>query len=267
MLDIAKSALDALDRNQTLAMATVIDVRGPAKIKPGAKLLVREDGTAVGSLGNAGLDAAVIAESERSIVEGLEAHVVTNRACAQGTVPGTEIDIFVEVVYGAPTALIVGAGHIGQHLSRMAKLVGFKAIVVDDRPDFANQERFPEADEVIAADMIETLGAFPVGMNTYVVLVIRGHKYDEDALRQVINSRAAYIGMIGSRARAKEILGNLANAGVPAQKIDKVYMPVGLRIGAQTPEEIALSIMAEIVNVRRGGDAQSSRVRIEVRNA
>jgi len=171
------------------------------------------------------------------------------------------VELFIEVAVPSPSLLIIGAGHIGQSLSRMGKLVGFRVVVLDDRPDFANVERFPEADEVIAADFAETLRDYPITDTTYVVVATRGHRYDEQSLRQVINSSAAYIGMIGSRRRVATVLRHLAEEGYPPERLRQVYSPIGLDIGGETPEEIALSIMAEIVQVRRGGRGQSLAIR------
>jgi xanthine dehydrogenase accessory factor len=140
-------------------------------------------------------------------------------------------------------------------------MIGYNVVVIDDRQEYAMEERFPEADQVIAADMASALSTFPTGPSTFIVLVTRGHGFDHSALRAVIDSRAAYIGMIGGRARVSAAFSRLIEDGVPREKLDQIYAPIGLRIGAQTPEEIALSIMAEIVNVRRGGDAPSSRDR------
>ena len=264
MLEITRSVLDALDNSKTIALATVIDVEGPSSIKLGTKLLVQQDGTILRSVGDEKIDAIIAADCQRQISEGIETNVVTyDLPVENDAAPKTRLDVYIEVIYGQPTILIVGAGHIGYHLSKLAKLLRYQVVILDDRPDFANRERFPEADEVIAADMIETLSTMSVRPTTYVVLVPRGHGYTEDALGSVINSPTNYIGMIGSRARANTILSNLKQAGVSQEKIDRVYAPVGLRIGAQTPEEIALSILAEIVKVRQGGDAESSRDRVK----
>lgn len=267
MLEIANAVVDALDANQTLALATTIEARGAVGIEPGAKLLVREDGSALGSVGDERIDVAIIADCDSQIRQGIEARVVTYRVPgdAGDPAPQAEVDVYLEVIFGQPTILIAGAGHIAWFLSRLGKVLGYRVAVVDERPDFANRDRFPEADEVIAADMVKTLSTFPIGPTTYVVLVPPGHKYVESTLRAVIDSRAAYIGMIGSRAHVSGVFSRLAESDIPRDRLDRVYAPIGLRIGAQTPEEIALCILAEIVKVRRGGDAASGRDRIKVK--
>jgi xanthine dehydrogenase accessory factor len=171
-------------------------------------------------------------------------------------------EVYIEVIRKPATAIIVGAGHIGLYLTKIAKVVGFEVIIVDDRAEFANAERLPDADKVVAADVAGTLANLKIDADTYVVLVTRGHKHDEIALREVVNSNAAYIGMIGSRARVRTVQERLIRDGFAKEKVDRVYAPIGLDIGASTPEEIALSIVAEMVKVRRGGEGRSMKERV-----
>jgi len=147
--------------------------------------------------------------------------------------------------------VIVGAGHIAVPLARMAKVLDFQVTIIDDRSAFANRGRFPEADRVIAADIEKTVADLPIGPQTYLVLVTRGHTLDQAALMRVIHKPAAYIGMIGSQRRVRAVLDQLRRMGVAEEHIRRVYAPIGLRIGAETPAEIATSILAELVAVRR----------------
>jgi xanthine dehydrogenase accessory factor len=135
----------------------------------------------------------------------------------------------------------------------MGKMLSFEVIVLDDREKFANRERFPDADQVIVADFGPTLDSLKITRATYIVIITRGHQYDEEALMTVADSPAAYIGMIGSRRRVEAVRHNLENFGVDTSKLERVRAPIGLEIGAQTPEEIAVSIIAEMIAVRRGG--------------
>jgi xanthine dehydrogenase accessory factor len=160
-------------------------------------------------------------------------------------------DVFLEVLGPPEELVIVGAGHIALPLHRMAKLLDFEVTVVDDRFAFANRARFPEADRVIAADIEKTVADLRVGPNTYLVLVTRGHTFDQAALMQVIHKPAAYVGMIGSRRRVRAVFDYLRGMGVAEEHIQRVHAPIGLRIGAETPAEIAASILAELVTVRR----------------
>jgi xanthine dehydrogenase accessory factor len=162
----------------------------------------------------------------------------------------------LEVVEATPVLLVVGAGHVGQALTRIGEYVGFSVAVLDDRPEFASRERLPGADHVLCGDLVENLRGFPIDANTYVVLVSRAHLLDEQALREVVTSNAAYVGMIGSRRRVASVLRRLADDGFPRETLERVRTPIGLDIGAETPEEIAVSIMAEIIQARRGGSGR-----------
>jgi len=138
-------------------------------------------------------------------------------------------------------------------------MCGFSIEIVDDRPEFANAERFPEADRITCGRFDEVLDGYPIDPNTYVVCVTRGHKHDETSLRLVAPTEAAYVGMIGSKRRVRAVLQHLIEDGIDPRAVERVHTPIGLDIGAETPEEIAVSIMAEIIRARRGGSAQSMR--------
>jgi len=152
-----------------------------------------------------------------------------------------------------PQLVVVGAGHIAVPLAKIGKLLEFEVTVLDDRSAFANVQRFPEADHVIAADIEKTLQDFPVTPQSHFVLVTRGHQLDEEALRCVLGRGAGYIGMIGSRRRVREVIRHLHELGFSQELTNEVYAPIGVDIGAETPAEIAVAIAAEIVNLRRGG--------------
>lgn len=148
--------------------------------------------------------------------------------------------------------LILGAGHVALPLATMAKMVGYDVTVVDDRPSFANSFRFPTADKIICNDFEQALDAININPQTFVVIVTRGHRYDKVCLKKVIGHPAAYIGMIGSRRRVKALLAELEEQGVSNDLLQKLYSPIGLKIGAETPEEIAVSILSELIKVHRG---------------
>lgn len=260
-------AVAAAAGGSPVAVATL--VRVPAGDLPsggrslGAKMLVRPDGSRLGGLGGGPFEEAVAADAlaALSAVPRLAAQALyytskgerVRRLVAQ---PDAAYQVMLEVVEAKPVLLVVGAGHIGQSVTRLGEYVGFSVAVLDDRPDFASRERLPEADRILCGDLVESLRGFPIDSNTYVVLVSRGHKEDELALREVATSDAAYVGMIGSRRRVTAVIQHLAHDGFPHEALERVRTPIGLDIGAETPEEIAVSIIAEIIQTRRGGSGR-----------
>jgi xanthine dehydrogenase accessory factor len=171
----------------------------------------------------------------------------------------------LEVHERPATLLVIGGGHVGKALSVIGDMCGFSVEIVDDRPEYANAERFPEADRITQGRFDEVLADYPIDENTYVVCVTRGHKHDEISLKAVVDSRAAYVGMIGSKRRVAAVLQHLIEEGADAEAIGRVHTPIGLDIGAETPEEIAVSIMGEVIMTRRGGTAAPMREAVKWR--
>lgn len=231
-------------------VATVIAVPPGLSVKLGAKVVVERGGEAIGSLGDAGLDRAVAADAAE-VLASRRSRVQTYSV--DGPAGEYQVEVFHEVLEPQPEVLIVGAGHIAVPLARFAKMLGFAVSVVDDREKYANVERFPDADRVVAADFGEALKAWPITPATHVVIITRAHTYDEEALRLVLKREPAYIGMIGSRRRVQVVLRTLAAEGFDRGQLARVRAPIGLDLGAETPEEIALAIIAEVVAARRGG--------------
>jgi len=264
---IAEEVVRAVQGSAAVAVATVI--RAPEGPQPavGDKLLVRPDGSRLGSLG--ALEEAVAADCHAAMTriprehvqslfyrgDGRRLHLRPGRIRLRRRLEAgpDEFEMMIEVVERPATLLIVGGGHVGNSIATIAAHAGFSVAVLDDREAFANPERFPMADRVICGDFVEELRRFPIDANTYVVLVSRGHKQDELSLRQVVNSEAAYVGMIGSLRRVGTVLTHLAREGYGRDALERVHTPIGLDIGAETPEEIAVSIVAELIGVRRGG--------------
>jgi xanthine dehydrogenase accessory factor len=258
---IAAAALSAIEGGPPVLVATVIAVPAEATVQVGAKLLLRADGSSLGALDGGPIQESVRAEA----ADAFRRHGVQTVYFATDGVPLNRREasdrpayqVMLEVHERAATLLVVGGGHIGSALATVGNLCGFSVAVVDDRADFANAERFPQADTVICGDFVETLRKFPIDANTYIVCVTRGHKHDEASLRQVAGSPAAYVGMIGSRRRVGIVLNHLIEDGADPEAVARVHTPVGLDIGAETPEEIAVSIMGEVIRVRRGGSGRS----------
>ncbi len=256
---IAEAVVRASREGPIVAVATV--VRAPDGGAPtiGDKLLVRADGSRLGTLGRGALEEAVAADCQAALTTRPREQVQSLFYSATGErlhrleAGADEIEVMIEVTERPATLVIVGAGHVGQSVAAVASQAGFSVTVLDDREAFANRERFPMADEVICGDFIEELRRLRIDDNTYVVLVSRGHKQDELSLREVVSSSAAYVGMIGSLRRVGTVLTHLSREGFPREALECVHTPIGLDIGAETPEEIAVAIVAELIAVRRGG--------------
>ncbi|MBI2305541.1 MAG: XdhC family protein [Chloroflexi bacterium] len=266
--EVLAAYLQALGRGQKAAMAVVIKSPPGASPGEGERMMVDGEGNTVGRIGGESLTAMVVEDCLKAMARGAPAVVLYPLTAQDGGMvePGGALEVFIEVPGEQPTLLIVGAGHIGQSLARIGNHLGFSIAVVDDRPDFANAERFPEADHIMAEDFSSALQRFPISESTYIVLVTRGHRHDEVSLRQVIDSPAAYVGMIGSRRRVRAVFQHLEEEGVSRHLLDRVHSPIGLDIGAETPEEIAVSILAEIIKERRGGTGQPLYSRQRVAN-
>jgi len=244
----------SLDENRPAALVTVVSASGSTPARVGAKMLVYEDGSILGTVGGGALEARLIKEALRVMKEGEPFYgsysLNNDDAAGLGMVCGGEVSVFIDCYAGGPELVIVGAGHISIYLARIAKMLEFKVTVIDDREDYACEERFPEADRVVAAGIAETLGGLKVTENTYLAILTRGHKHDQVALEKVVQSSAAYIGMIGSRSKIKTVFDNIRQKGFTDSDLKKVHAPIGLDLGGSTPAEIALSIAAELVEVR-----------------
>lgn len=260
----------ALEGGPLVVVGTVIEGGDPEVATAGDKLLVQQDArgdiSTVGTLGHEVIDQAVVeaatavfTEFPRIAVEtlyfGQDGRSVTRRSQARSG----DAQIMIQLFEAPARLIVVGGGHVGLAVARIGEMVGFDIAVYDDREEFANRERFPMADTILNGEADEALGHLDLGPGTYVVLVSRGHKQDEDALRLVVGRGAGYVGMIGSRRRTATVLQHLAEEGFAREALEAVNTPVGIDIGAETPEEIALSILTEIVMIRRGGSGTRMR--------
>lgn len=232
--------------------ASLVVVEGP---EAGARRVLLADGAA-GTLGDPALDAAAD-DAARAVLEG-RARAGVRTVLGRG--------VFVEAHRAPPSLVIVGAGHLARPLCRLGAMLGMRVTVLDDRPDFATRERFPEAAAVRRADFADPFRGVPLGPDAHVVLVTRGHKYDFEALRDLLArpGGVAYVGMVGSRRRVRAAMEQLAREGIPPERLAAVHAPIGLDLGAETPEEIAVAIAAELVLVRRGGSGAPLRDRDRV---
>ena len=263
MLDLARHVAAVLARRQSAVMVTVVNARGDGGgATPGAKLLFASDARTHGTLGSEALD---------QVARDRAAHVIDEREprLAQYLPDGTPaprrsrtyVQLLYEPLLPPDRLLVIGAGHIAVPLHEIGKILGFEVIVVDDRADFATKERFPSADEVLCIPFGTVPAQITIDRTTYLVLVTRAHEHDEEVLRQVADSRAPYIGMIGSKRRVITVYRRLLEEGITQEQLRRIYAPVGLAISARTPQEIAVAVMAEIVSVKRHGEGNHSALR------
>ena len=237
------------------AVATIVNVRGSIPSFETAKMLVRDDGSIIGTVGGGCVEAEVW-QAAREVMEAEKPRTLTfnlnqNPKYDTGLVCGGTLDIFIEPVLPPASLYIFGAGHVAVNLYRTAKNAGFDVTVVDDRENYANRERFPEATEVFAEDFEKAMARITPAENSFIVIVTRGHRDDMRVLRWAVQTSARYVGMIGSKRKTITIFRELVKEGVPEQLFERVHAPVGFDIGAITPEEIAVAITAELIAVRR----------------
>ena len=242
------------------ALATIINVRGSIPSFHSAKMLVREDGSIAGTIGGGCVEAEVW-EAARDVMktekpQSLTFNLNNNPKYDTGLVCGGTLEIYIEPVLPAATLYIFGAGHVAWNLYKVARLAGFDVVVTDDRETYANRERFPDARDIYADEYERVMSQLAPNESSYIVIVTRGHRDDMRVLRWAAETPAKYVGMIGSQRKTIAIYKELEKEGIAADKLARVYAPVGLDIGAITPEEIAVSIVAELIALRRGSQAQ-----------
>jgi xanthine dehydrogenase accessory factor len=201
-------------------------------------------------------DKAIPVSFSPEIVESIRKVVDTEQAEKRTLENG--IQIFIEAISKQPMVFIFGAGHLSYHISRYAKSLGFRVTVCDDRAEFANTERFPDVDGIVVENFDRVFGKIDIDNDSYIVIVTKGHKYDEIVLEMAVKTDAKYVGMIGSKRKTSTILRRLREKGIPEKTLERVYSPIGISIGAVTPEEIALSIVCELVKIRRLGDGSKT---------
>ncbi|HEY3359952.1 MAG TPA: XdhC/CoxI family protein [Polyangia bacterium] len=238
------------------ALVTVVGTSGSTPRKAGAKMLVYPDGRHVGTVGGGCIDRRVFSEVGRVLAEGkprLVRYELDGEVAAElGMICGGRMEVFVERIDAEPRVVIFGGGHVSKTLAHLCAVVGFKVTVVDDREEFAKRERFPDAQEVLLEPFARAGARVAQYGAPFVVIVTRGHEHDREVLVQALREPTRYVGLLGSKHKIGALFSALVQAGVPEERIAEVHTPVGLDIGAQTPEEIALAICAELVAARYG---------------
>jgi xanthine dehydrogenase accessory factor len=254
-MDIYEQIVELRRGGRRGAVATIVNVRGSIPSFQTAKMLVRDDGSIVGTIGGGCVEADVW-QAAREVMESekprtLKFDLNQDPKYDTGLVCGGTLEVFVEPILPPALLYIFGAGHVASSLCRAAASAGFDVTVIDDRSSYATRERFPAAREVHALDFEEALHKLDPNEASYIVIVTRGHRDDMRILRWAVQTRARYVGMIGSKRKVIGIFKSLRDEGVPAHLFDRVHAPIGLDIGAVTPEEIAVAITAELIAVRR----------------
>jgi xanthine dehydrogenase accessory factor len=242
--DCNDEVLAAYDGGAPVAVASLMKAPEGSGLTVGSQLLVRENGSTAGSLGDEKLDARASVEARRLMAMGKNDYIVTESGA----------EFFIEAYTTPPTLVLAGGGHVSRAISNIAKTLGFRIFVIDDREEFSNADRFPEAEQTVVSDYASGFKKLPIGTNSFIVIATRGHRYDTAATAAAMRTPASYVGLLGSRRKTILIYEELFAQGFTMEQVKSVRSPIGLSISARTPEEIALSIMAEIVAFRLGGD-------------
>jgi xanthine dehydrogenase accessory factor len=251
-----------LSRGEPAALVTVVRVSGAAPCAPGTRLLVRSDGSSAGTLGGATTDERARLDAQEALANGQASmrvyHLDPDTGESVGSC-GATLEVFVEPLRPEPRLLIAGAGYVGQALARLAMPLGWRVTLLDDRSEFALTPGAAPGIEIALGEIPDLMRSRQPDPTTWIVVVTRGHRTDEEALHAALERPTAYVGMIGSPSKVRNIFARLLASGVSPEDLARVHAPIGLDLGAETPDEIALSIAAELLMRRRGGTGISLR--------
>jgi xanthine dehydrogenase accessory factor len=261
-MDVYSEIVRLRDEGRRGALATIITVRGSIPSFETAKMLVRDDGSIVGTIGGGCVEAEVW-QTAKEVMQSEKPQTLTfnlnqNPKYDTGLVCGGTLEVFIEPVLPIPQLYIFGAGHVAQSLYKTARLAGFDTTVIDDREAYANRERFPDAKDIYTGDYEQVTAQLAPGESSFIVIVTRGHRDDMRILRWALTlpTQCRYLGMIGSERKFIAVQKELEAEGIAPEKFEQVYSPVGLDIGATTPEEIAIAVVAEMIAVRRNSTTE-----------
>lgn len=255
-LEILNAIKSEVNKNKRAALVMITNIEGSTPRHEGSMMVVYENGNITGTIGGGKLELVCIHKAKEYLRTGESKKDVFELTDEEGSLHmqcGGQAEIFFKIFKPDNKLLIVGGGHIALQLYELANTLKFETIIFEDREEYCNKDRFPNANELILGDIEESLANYPIDNNCYVVIITRGHNHDEVALKTVLNRNAAYIGMIGSRNKTKYVMDNLKKDGFDEKTLNEVYAPIGLKLGGETPEDIALSIISEIVLIKNGG--------------
>jgi len=261
-MSVYRAITDLENENEAGAFCIVVNSRGSTPRHTSSKMLVYPDGRIVGSVGGGELENRVITEALQAIQDGKPRFLqysMTDPAQGDPGVCGGQVEIFVEPIQPKPILAIIGGGHVGKAVAHLAHWLGFRVVVSDDRPEFCTPKTVPDADEFYPCPMADLPRQLKITPWTYIILTTRGVSVDVPGLPALLETPAAFIGIIGSKRRWSTTRKQLLDAGIPEEKLARVHSPLGLELNAETPEEIAVSILAEIIMLRNGGDGKVMR--------
>lgn len=247
---------DALHHGERIVIATVVKTVGSAPCGVGSKMLVHADGSIGEGIAGPLTDGKIAQEALSALSAGQSQTVIVHMDADKGEAVGScgaTLEVLLEVLRPEPRLIIVGAGYVAQALARLSLNLDYRIVVVDDRRDFANPQAFGEKIQLAFGDIPQTIRSLEPDESSWIVIVTRGHTLDKDALRAALESKATYVGMIGSPSKVKNIFKTLLKEGVSPERLTQVHAPIGLNLGAETPDEIALSIAAEMLMLRKKG--------------
>jgi xanthine dehydrogenase accessory factor len=254
--EVFAAVTHALERGEPAALVTIVSTTGSTPQRVGAKMLVFADGRMVGTIGGGCYENDAFWKAREAITNRrpqlLHYELDDDFAQETGLICGGQMSVYIEPIEPSPELYVIGAGHVGFHLAHFAHEAGFRVHVVDDREKFANADRFPHAAEVVTEDIPVWLHRTALPAHGYVVVVTRGHTNDLDAMRALAGRDLRYLGLIGSRAKVARIYDALKSDGIDVAQLKQIHAPIGLDIGAVTPQEIAVSILAELIAVKHG---------------
>lgn len=260
---IYRALADAQETGEPVALVTVTATQGSMPRHAGSKMLVRADGTTLGTVGGGAMESRVIAEALASLADGearVRSYTLNDLAAGDAGICGGTAEMFIEPIQVAPTLLVIGGGHVGKALCELALWAGFRVLLSDDREVYCNPSYVPGLAGYLVCTPAELPSKVAIGKNTYIAAVTRGLPVDMSLIPALLATDAAYIGLIGSRRRwaitAKSLV---ADAGITPEQLQRIRAPIGLELEAETPKEIAVSILAEIIMLRRGGTGRPMR--------
>jgi xanthine dehydrogenase accessory factor len=248
-LEIYQEVKKIKQKGGAAILATWVSVDGDSSKGEGAKALIRSSGVKLGSLyGGEEVERKILSEMDTLLKE-KKPKLISLQAGEKDS-SWEKAEVLLEPVFSEPTVYLFGAGHVSQQIAPLAKRVEFKVVVIDDREIFANRQRFPDADEIVVTEFERCFERLLLDDSSFIVIVTRGHLYDGLVLEQAVKTHARYVGMIGSRKKIRILYQHLMKKGISKETLDRVYAPIGLEIHSETPEEIAVSIIAQLIQVR-----------------